>query len=110
MTKENFIPISKEQLKWINGGYKSITYKGKEYKIPKPFTNCFFGSNPLKEMTIHNRFNDEYHQQSATLPAFAVAIYDTIIGSEMSEDYDTMQKGLSWFSVNFTKEYMVLLD
>ena len=24
----------------------------------------------------------------AKLPAFAVAIYDTIIGAEMSEDYD----------------------
>ena len=87
-----------------------INYKDKEYIIPKPFTNCFFGSNPLKEMTIHNRFNDEYHQQSAKLPAFAVAIYDTIIGSEMSEDYDTMQKGLTWFQKHFPKAYMQLLD
>ena len=87
-----------------------INYKDKEYIIPKPFTNCFFGSNPLKEMTIHNRFNDEYHQQSATLTAFAVAIYDTIIGSEMSEDYDTMQKGLTWFQKHFPKAYMQLLD
>ena len=110
MTKENFIPISEEQLKWINGGYKSITYKGKEYKIPKPFDQCFFGSEPTKLMTIHNRFNDEYHQQSCKLPAFAVAIYDTIIGAEQSEDYDLMQKGLDWFSRNFTKEYYVLLD
>ena len=59
----------------------AITYQGKEYKIPKPFDQCFFGSNPQKEMTIHNRFNDEHHQQSAKLPAFAVAIYDTIIGA-----------------------------
>ena len=87
-----------------------INYKDKEYIIPKPFTNCFFGSNPLKEMTIHNRFNDEYYQQSAKLPAFAVAIYDTIIGSEMSEDYDTMQKGLTWFQKHFPKAYMQLLD
>ena len=61
-----------------------ITYNNKQYKIPKPFDKCFFGSNPTKEMTIHNRFNDENHQVSAKLPAFAVAIYDTIIGSEMS--------------------------
>jgi len=26
------------------------------------------------------------------LPAFAVAIYDTIIGAELSEDYDTYSK------------------
>ena len=29
---------------------------------------------------------------------------------EMLEDYDTMQKGLDWFSRNFTKQYYVLLD
>ena len=88
----------------------NIKYKGKTYVIPKPFNQCYFGSNPTKEMTIFNRFSDETFQQSAKLPAFAVAIYDTIIGCEATEDYDTMQKGLDWFSRNFTKEYMVLLD
>jgi len=87
-----------------------INYNNKDITIPKPFDQCFMGSNPTKEMTIHNRFNDEHHQQSARLPAFAVAIYDTIIGSEMSEDYDTMQKGLTWFQKNFPKAYMNLLD
>ena len=87
-----------------------INYNNKDITIPKPFDQCFFGSEPLKEITVHNRFNDEHHQQSATLPAFAVAIYDTIIGSEMSEDYKTMQKGLTWFQKNFTKAYMNLLD
>ena len=87
-----------------------INYNNKDITIPKPFDKCFFGSNPTKEMTIHNRFNDEHHQVSATLPAFAVAIYDTIIGSEMSEDYDTMQKGLTWFQKYFPKAYMQLLD
>ena len=87
-----------------------IQYKGKTYNIPKPFDQCYFGNEPTKEMTIYNRFSDETFQQSAKLPAFAVAIYETIIGAEQTEDYDTMQKGLSWFSVNFTKEYMALLD
>ena len=87
-----------------------INYNNKDITIPKPFDQCFFGSNPLKEMTIHNRFNDEDHQQYAKLPAFAVAIYDTIIGAEMSEDFDTMQKGLTWFQKNFTQAYMNLLD
>ena len=87
-----------------------INYNNKDITIPKPFDQCFFGSNPQKEMTIHNRFNDEHHQQSAQLPAFAVAIYDTIIGAEMTEDYKTMQKGLTWFQKNFTQAYMNLLD
>ena len=57
-----------------------------------------------------NRFSDEDYSAGCKLPAFAVAIYDTIIGCEATEDYDTMQKGLDWFSRNFTKEYMALLD
>ena len=87
-----------------------IKYKDKEYIIPKPFDQCYFGAEPTKEMTIFNRFSDESFQASAKLPAFAVAIYDTIIGSEMSEDYDTMQKGITWFQKNFTDAYFKLLD
>ena len=91
----------------ING---SIKYKGKLINIPPPFNQCYFGAEPTKLMTIHNRFSDETFTQSCKLPSFAVAIYDTIIGAEQTEDYDTMQKGLDWFSRNFTKEYMILLD
>jgi len=88
----------------------NINYNNKEYTIPKPFDQCFFGSEPTKVMTIHNRFNDRNHQQSAQLPAFAVAIYDTIIGAERVEDYKLMQQGLTWFQKNFTQAYMNLLD
>ena len=87
-----------------------IRYNNKTYEIPKPFDQCFFGSEPTKLMTIGNRFNDEDHQQYAKLPAFAVAIYDTIIGAESSEDYKLMQKGLTWFQKNLVNEYYVLLD
>jgi hypothetical protein len=89
----------------------NIKYNGKTYVIPKPFNQCYFGAEPTKLMTIGNRFNDESGPgQFAKLPAFAVAIYDTIIGAEQTEDWDLMQKGLDWFSRNFTKEYYVLLD
>jgi len=89
---------------------KFIQYKDKIYRIPKPFDQCFFGSEPTKLMTIGNRFNDKEHQQYAKLPAFAVAIYDTIIGAEQTEDYKLMQKGITWFQKNFTNEYYTLLD
>ena len=88
----------------------NITYNNKQYSIPKPFDQCYFGAEPTKVMTIGNRFNDEDSQQYAKLPAFAVAIYDTIIGAEASEDYTLMQKGLTWFQKNFTNEYYTLLD
>ena len=84
----------------------TITYNDKTYKIPKPFDECFFGKEPTKEITLSNRFSG----QTAVVPAFAVAIYDTIIGAERIQDYTLMQKGLDWFSRNFTKQYMILLD
>ena len=85
---------------------KQITYNNKTYTIPKPFDECFFGKDPTEEVTLSNRFSGE----TATVPAFAVAIYDTIIGAEQTQNYDLMQKGLNWFSRNFTKQYMILLD
>ena len=85
---------------------KTIIYNGKTYKIPKPFNECYFGNEPTKEMTLTNPYSGE----SATVPAFAVAIYDTIIGAERIQDYTLMQKGLDWFSRNFTKQYYILLD
>ena len=88
----------------------NIKYNGKTYVIPKPFNQCYFGAEPTKMMTIMNRFSDENYQQYAKLPAFAVAIYDTIISCEATEDYDTMQKGLTWFQKYFTDEYYTLLD
>ncbi len=87
-----------------------IKYNDKEYVIPKPFDQCFFGAEPTKELTIHNRFSDETFTQSCKLPAFAVAIYDTIIGCEATEDYNNMQKGITWFQQYFTDQYYVLLD
>ena len=83
-----------------------IDYNDKTYEIPKPFNECYFGNEPTKEVTLSNRFSGE----TATVPAFAVAIYDTIIGAERIQDYTLMQKGLDWFSRNFTKQYMTLLD
>ena len=91
-------------------GYMIINYNNKDITIPKPFDQCFFGNEPTKVMTIGNRFNDKNHQQFAKLPAFAVAVYDTIIGAEASEDYKLMQKGITWFQKNFTSEYYTLLD
>ena len=78
----------------------NITYNDKTYTIPKPFDQCYFGAEPTKLMTIGNRFNDESGpgQSYAKLPAFAVAIYDTIIGAERTEDYNTnAERDWTWF-------------
>ena len=83
---------------------QTVTYNNKEYKIP--FDVDLTLDAPDKLIEVPNTFSGEV----AHLPWFAVAVYDMIMGAERLEDYDTMQKGLSWFSKNFPKEYMTLLD
>ena len=84
----------------------NIKYNNTTYAIPKPFDQAYMGDNPTKELTIQNPYSND----SVKLPAFAVAIYDTIKGAEMTEDYDIVRQGINWFQKNFTQQYMVLLD
>ena len=83
-----------------------IEYKGTTYTIPKPFDQAYMGADPTHELTIQNPYSND----SVKLPAFAVAIYDTIKGAELTEDYDIVRQGINWFQKNFVKEYYVLLD
>ena len=82
---------------------QTIKYKDREYKLP---FEVGLPEDPTTTETITNRFGGD----SCILPAFAVAVYDVIIGSEMTHDWDLHRQGLDWFSKYFTKEYYVLLD
>jgi len=59
-----------------------------------------------KPIEVANRFTGK----KITIPADAVAVYDTIMGAERFNDYATMRKGLDWFITNEPDAYMVLLD
>ncbi|MCH2046596.1 MAG: hypothetical protein MK212_20940 [Saprospiraceae bacterium] len=83
---------------------KTIKYNNKTIKLP--FAGADYGDEPLKEIEVANRFNG----QSTKLPAFAVAVYDVIMGSEMLKQWDDHRKGLDWFIKYFPNQYMVLLD
>ena len=85
------------------GNMKTIKYKNKEYKLPFAVG---LPEDPTAEEVVHNRFGGE----SCTLPAFAVAVYDVILGSEMLKQWDEHRKGLDWFIKYFPNQYMVLLD
>ena len=95
---------------------QSVEYNGKRYTLPFLVAK---ESLSTEQETVRNRFGGE----SCTLPAFAVAVYDVIMGSNlMAEKYDqthgmgtspewkTVRKGLDWFRKYFAEEYMVLLD
>jgi hypothetical protein len=81
-----------------------VKYNNKEYKIPFDVNLTLDAQDKLIE--VPNRFSGA----TASLPWFAVAVYDMIIGAERLEDYKTMERGLSWFAKHFPKEYMTLLD
>ena len=96
---------------------QTITYNNKEIKLP---FKLVLPKEPNEMLEVANRFNGE----KIKLPAFAVAVYDTIIGSEAlatghdnqvgesghSFIWDTVRAGLDWFRKYFPKQYMVLLD
>ena len=112
MKKENYTT-------YLNNEVVNVRYNGKIYVIPKPFNQCDFSDEPTEMETVTNPFSG----QSIAMPKFAVAIYDTIMGSNLiaerydqthgmgtSPDWKLVRKGLDWFRQYFAEEYMVLLD
>ena len=83
---------------------KEIIVRGKKVKVP--FKDADYNLDGEENVTIQNRFSGA----KATLPGYAAAVYDVIIGAEATKRYDLVQKGCDWFSRNFPKQYMVLLD
>ena len=83
---------------------KEIIYKGKKVKVP--FEDANYTLDGEKDVVIENRFGGE----KATVPGYAAAVYDVIIGAEATQRYDLVEKGCDWFSRNFPKQYRVLLD
>ena len=80
---------------------KTIEWYGS--KVNVPFDCQIY---PEKQVTIANRFTG----QECTMPGYAAAVYDTIIGAERFEDWNTVRAGLDWFKQYFAEQYMVVLD
>jgi hypothetical protein len=86
--------------------------KTKEQKIPKWFQGTIYDQG--EEVT--NSFSGERY----TLNALELSIYDYIMGSNYifevapktvtQKQIGEFQKALTWFRVNNTEAYMVLLD
>ena len=88
--------------------YYKILYnltKGKNMKLPFKIML----SDPKSKHALETVTNP-YSGQSCQLPRYAVAVYDTIKGAEVTGDVDLMRKGLTWFQKHFTDQYYVLLD
>ena len=83
---------------------KVINYKGKKIKVP--FEDANYNLDGEKDIELQNPFSG----QKATVPGYAAAVYDVIMGAQATNNYGLVQKGCDWFSRNFPKQYMVVLD
>ena len=81
-----------------------VKYNDIEYNIPFDVNLTWDSKDKLIE--VANPFSGA----TASLPWFAVAVYDLIMGAQQLEDYKTVQDGCDWFAKHFPKEYMTLLD
>ena len=88
----------------MKGNMKEIIYKGKKVKVP--FEDANYSLDGEKDIEIQNKLSGE----KATVPGYAAAVYDVIMGAQATNRYDLVQKGCDWFSRKFPKQYMVLLD
>ena len=68
-----------------------------------PFECVVYDKEPV---LVKNRFSGE----GIVIPPDAVAVYDSIIGAEMTQDWARVRKGLDWFAKHEPDAYMVLLD
>ena len=83
---------------------KEIIYKGKKVKVP--FEDANYNLDGEKDVVLKNRFGGE----ECTVPGYAAAVYDVIMGAQATNNYDLVQIGCDWFSRKFPKQYMTLLD
>jgi len=81
-----------------------VKYNNIEYNIPFDVNLTLDSKDKL--IDVANPFSGA----TASLPWFAVAVYDLIMGAQQLEDYKTVQDGCDWFAKHFPKEYMTLLD
>ena len=83
---------------------KTILVRGKKVKVP--FEDADYRLDGDKDVEIQNPFTGE----KATVPGYAAAVYDVIMGAEQFQQWETHRKGLDWFAKYFPAQYMVLLD
>ena len=71
-------------------------------EMPKWFNGQVYSEGD----TVSNPFTGE----SVELTAEELSMYDLIMGAQILQAYDVMQKGLGWFRRENPSAYMTLLD
>ncbi len=75
-----------------------------EKNRPMPFPDVEIVDDEPEE--VRNQFSGA----SIVLDPQEIAIYDVIMGANMTKNYDLVRKGSDWFRKHNPKAYMVLID
>lgn len=70
--------------------------------MPKWFDGIVYESGDV----VTNPFTGE----TVELTAEELSMYDLIMGAQVTQNYNVMQKGLNWFRRENAEAYMTLLD
>tara|TARA_R110000787_G_scaffold208096_2_gene318046 strand:+ start:42 stop:263 length:222 start_codon:yes stop_codon:yes gene_type:complete len=68
-----------------------------------PFECVILDTEPQE---VQNRFGGD----SIMLEPDAMAVYDTMMGAELFDDWETVRQGVDWFIKYYPAAYTVLLD
>jgi len=78
-------------------------WKERAAKRPPPFEIQILDDEP---QIVRNPFSG----QTIELDPDELAVYDTIMGANMTGDHDLIHKGSMWFAKHNPEAYMVLID
>ena len=80
---------------------KTVKWHGQQVTLP-------FDCSVYQDKTV--KIQTRVSGEETEMPGYAASVYDTIIGAERFEAWDTVRAGLDWFKKYFPKQYMVVLD
>ena len=73
-------------------------FRGEQVEVP--FEDADYRLDGEKDVEIQNPFSGE----KATVPAYAAAVYDVIMGAQVTHNYGLVLKGCDWFRRKFPKQ------
>ena len=91
------------RIRELSGTLKEESWQEKMKKRPMPFDAKILDDEPKM---IKNQLSGA----SIELDPQEIAIYDVIMGANMTKNYDLVRKGTDWFRKHNPEAYMVLLD
>ena len=105
-TENNMKELDYDELNRIRelSGTLQESWQEKMKERPMPFPDVRI-LDDAPEM-VQNPFSGA----SIELDPQEIAIYDVIMGANMTKNYDLVRKGTDWFRKHNPKAYMVLLD